>query len=201
MKEDVVCEYIRGCKLLDNIPWHMVDNVLIPVNLKDKLHWILAVVSFKERYINVYDSYRSAGHDAYVHTEIYKLAKLVPLYLSISGFYRDKQIIDWSREPAYNDKAQTDPFDVDFISNVPQLKAGNMDCGLYIVAYAEYLSTYGLIPQIIFDVNLLRQRYGSLLWKYAMRKIDADAISDNETPAKIVRRMTDSDTSVKIVLK
>ncbi|XP_075101591.1 uncharacterized protein LOC142177031 [Nicotiana tabacum] len=53
----IVCEYIRGYRLLANVPWHTVDNVLIPVNLKDKLHWILAVVSFKERCINVYDSY------------------------------------------------------------------------------------------------------------------------------------------------
>ncbi|XP_070051428.1 uncharacterized protein [Nicotiana tomentosiformis] len=168
-EEDIVCEYIRGYRLLANVPWHTIGNVLIPVNLKDKLHWILAVVSFKERCIKVYDSYRSAGHDAYVRTEIDKLAKIVPLYLSTSSFYRDKKGIDWSREPAYNDKAQTDPFAVDFISNVPQQTAGSI--------------------------------YGALLWDYAMRKIDATSISDNEAPAKIVRRMTNSDTSVKIVLE
>nr|XP_009799843.1 PREDICTED: uncharacterized protein LOC104245845 [Nicotiana sylvestris] len=50
-EEDVVCNYIRGYRFLANVPWHTVDNVLIPVNLKDKLHWILAVVSFKERCI------------------------------------------------------------------------------------------------------------------------------------------------------
>ncbi|XP_075076867.1 uncharacterized protein LOC142163476 [Nicotiana tabacum] len=93
-EEDVVCEYIRGYRLLVNVPWHTVDNVLIPVNLKDKPHWVLVVVSFKERRIKVYDSYRSAGHDAYVASEIDKLAKLVPLYLSISGFYRDSKGID-----------------------------------------------------------------------------------------------------------
>nr|XP_033508564.1 uncharacterized protein LOC108942888 [Nicotiana tomentosiformis] len=200
-EEYVVCEYIRGYRLLANVPWHTVDNVLIAVNLKDKLHWILAVVSFKERCIKVYDSYRSSGHDAYVGSEIDKLAKLVPLYLSINGFYRDKQGIDWSHDSAYSDKAQTDPFDVVFISNLPQAKFGSMDCGLHVAAYAEYLSTFGLVPKTIFDVNLLRQRYGALLWDYAMWKIDDDAISDNEAPSKIVRQITDSDTSVKIVLE
>nr|XP_033512261.1 uncharacterized protein LOC104097077 [Nicotiana tomentosiformis]XP_033512262.1 uncharacterized protein LOC104097077 [Nicotiana tomentosiformis]XP_033512263.1 uncharacterized protein LOC104097077 [Nicotiana tomentosiformis]XP_033512264.1 uncharacterized protein LOC104097077 [Nicotiana tomentosiformis] len=200
-EEDVVCEYIKGYRLLTNVLWHTVDNVLIPLNLKDKLHWILAVVSFKERCIKVYDSYRSAGHDAYLASEVYKLAKLVPLYLSISDFYKDKQGIDWSHDSAYSDKAQTDPFDVVFISNLPQQKSGSMDCGLHVAAYAEFLSTFGLVSQTTFDANLLRQRYGALLWDYAMQKIDVDSISENEAPSKIVRQITDSNTSVKIVLE
>ena len=125
-EEDVVCEYIRGYRLHANVPWYTMDNVMIPVNLKDKLHWVLAVVSFKERCIKVYDSYRSAGHDAYVVSEIDKLAKLVPLYLSISGFYRDSQGIDWSAYSSYTDKSHNDPFEVFFISDLPQQKAGSM---------------------------------------------------------------------------
>ncbi|XP_075088135.1 uncharacterized protein LOC142170190 [Nicotiana tabacum] len=153
-EEDVVCEYIRGYRLLANVSWHTVDNVLILVNLKDKLHWILVVVSFKERCIKVYDSYRSAGHDAYVASEIDKLAKLVPL-----------------------------------------------DCGVHVTVYAEFLSTLGEVPQITFDSNLLRQRYGDLLWDYAMRKIDIDAISENEAPLKIARQITESDSKLQIVLE
>ncbi|XP_070018236.1 uncharacterized protein [Nicotiana sylvestris] len=152
----------------------------------DKLHWVLAVVSFKERCIKVYDSYRSAGHDAYVVSEIDKLAKLVPLYLSISGFYRDSQGIDWSTYSAYTDKSHNDPFE---------------DCGVHVAAYAEFLSTLGEIPQITFDSSLLRQRYGALLWNYAMRKIDADAISENEAPSNIARQITESDSKMQIVLE
>uniref|UniRef100_A0A1U7VBQ1 Uncharacterized protein LOC104215641 n=1 Tax=Nicotiana sylvestris TaxID=4096 RepID=A0A1U7VBQ1_NICSY len=196
-EEDVVFEYIRGYRLLANVPWHTVDNVLIPVNLKDKLHWVLAVVSFKERYIKVYDSY----HDAYIASEIDKLAKRVPLYLSISGFYRDSQGIDWFTYSAYTDKSHNDPFEVFFISDLPQQKAGSMDCGVHVAAYAEFLSTIGEIPQITFDSNLLCQRYGALLWDYAMRKIDADAISENEAPSKIVRQITESDSKMQIVLE
>ncbi|XP_075104123.1 uncharacterized protein LOC142178461 [Nicotiana tabacum] len=161
-EEDVVCEYIRGYRLLANVPWHTVDNVLIPVNLKDKLHWILVVVSFKERCIKVYDSYRSA---------------------------------------AYTDKSHTDPFEVVFISNLPQQKVGSMDGGVHVAAYAEFLSTLGKIPQTTFNSNLLRQRYGPLLWDYAMRKIDADAISVNEAPSKITRQITESDSKLQIVLE
>ncbi|XP_070003024.1 protein Ycf2-like [Nicotiana sylvestris] len=168
-EEDVVCEYIRGYRLLSNVPWHTVDNVLIPINLKDKLHWILVVVSFKERCIKV-------------------------------GFYRDKQGIDWSNYSAYTDKSHIDPFDVVFTSNLPQQKVGSMDCGVHVAAYAEFLSTLGEVPQITFDSNLLRQRYGALLWDHAMRKIDVDAISENEAPSKIARQITESDSKLKIVL-
>nr|XP_009777437.1 PREDICTED: uncharacterized protein LOC104227007 [Nicotiana sylvestris] len=142
-EEDVVYEYIRGYRLLANVPWHTVDNILIPVNLRDKLHWVLAVVSFKERCIKVYDSYRSACHD----------------------------------------------------------KAESIDCGVHVAAYTEFLSTIGEIPQTTFDSNLLRQRYGTLFWDYAMRKIDADAISENEAPSKIARQITESDSKMQIVLE
>ncbi|XP_075076558.1 uncharacterized protein LOC142163197 [Nicotiana tabacum] len=154
-EEDVVCEYIRGYRLLANVPWHTVDNVLIPVNLKDKLYWVLAVVSFKERCIKV-----------------------------------DSQGVDWSIYSSYTDKSHTDPFEVFFISDLPQQKAGSMDCGVHVTAYAEFLSTLGEIPQTIFDSNLLRQRYGALLLDYAMRKIDVDSISENEAPSNIARQIT-----------
>nr|XP_009797596.1 PREDICTED: uncharacterized protein LOC104244004 [Nicotiana sylvestris] len=152
---------------------------------------------------------RDDGHDAYVASEKDKLAKLVPLYLSISGFYRDKQGIDWSHDSAYTDKSHTDPFDVVFISNLPQQKAGSMYVfnhhawivGCMLRHTQSCLSTFGEVPQIRFDANLLRQRYGALLWDYAMRKIDTDAISKNEAPSKIARQITESDSSLKIVLE
>ncbi|XP_070011159.1 uncharacterized protein [Nicotiana sylvestris] len=127
-EEDVVYEYIRGYRLLANVLWHTIDNVLIPVNLKKKLHWVLAVVSFKDRCIKV-------------------------------------------------------------------------DCGVHDAVYVEFLSTVGLVPQTKFDANLLRQRYGVLLWDYTMRKIDVDVVSESEAPSKILRHITDSDTSVKIMLE
>ncbi|XP_070011028.1 uncharacterized protein [Nicotiana sylvestris] len=170
---------------------------------------------FKTRIAEIFDMYADtdsnenvvkeedvACHDAYVASEIDKLAKLVPLYLSISGFYRDSQGIDWSTYSAYTDKSHTNPFEVVFISNLPQQKAGNMyDCGVHVAAYAEFLSTLGEVPQITFYANLLRQRYGALLWNYDMRNIDIDAISENEAPSKIARQITESDSKLQIVLE
>ncbi|XP_075109157.1 uncharacterized protein LOC142180951 [Nicotiana tabacum] len=170
-------------------------------NVAKEEDMVLVVVSFKERCIKVYDSYRFTGHDAYVASDIDKLDKFVPLYLSISGFYRDSQGIDWFTYSAYTDKSHNDPFEVFFISDLPQQKAGSMDCGVHVASYAEFLSTIGEIPQTAFDSNLLRQRYGTLLWDYAMQKIDADAISENKAPSKIGKQITESDSKMQIVLE
>ncbi|KAG5612193.1 hypothetical protein H5410_023474 [Solanum commersonii] len=56
------------------IPWKTVDNVLIPVNVKQMNHWVLIVLSLIERHIHVYDSYRAAGYDSFVVDKIQKLA-------------------------------------------------------------------------------------------------------------------------------
>lgn len=72
---------------------------------------------------------------------------------------------------------------------------------MHVAAYAEFLSTLGEIPQTIFDSTLLHQRYGALLWDYAMRKIDADAISENEAPLKIARQITELYSKMQIVLE
>ena len=44
-----VGQCIRGYKLLANIPWDRVDEVIIPVNINDKLHWFLVVFRIKSR--------------------------------------------------------------------------------------------------------------------------------------------------------
>ncbi|KAG5611110.1 hypothetical protein H5410_022391 [Solanum commersonii] len=38
------------------LPWHIVDDVYIPVNCDGRFHWVLAVVELKRRLICVYDS-------------------------------------------------------------------------------------------------------------------------------------------------
>ena len=86
-QEDVLCEYVKGHRLHCTVPWHLVDYVFIPVNIKEKNHWLLAVLSFLDRRLYIYDSYRAAGHDATVRSEIDKLANLLPLYLHLTDFY------------------------------------------------------------------------------------------------------------------
>ena len=73
-EEHFIGDYIRGYKVHAGIPWHLVDHVFIPVNVKEKFHWALAVLSLNDRRVYVYDSYRAASHDATIRNEVTKLA-------------------------------------------------------------------------------------------------------------------------------
>ncbi|KAK4345402.1 hypothetical protein RND71_035578 [Anisodus tanguticus] len=70
---------------------HQVDNVFISVNMKDdKNHWVLALLSFMDKHLYVYDSSRASGYDADVKAEIDMLTSLLPIYLEMNDFYCDK---------------------------------------------------------------------------------------------------------------
>ncbi|PHT65253.1 hypothetical protein T459_29678 [Capsicum annuum] len=47
---------IKGFSIPVGLPWHLVDEVYIPINCGDEFYWVLAVVILKERRIQVYDS-------------------------------------------------------------------------------------------------------------------------------------------------
>ncbi|XP_060192348.1 uncharacterized protein LOC132621894 [Lycium barbarum] len=189
-EEQVLCEYVKGHRILANVPWHTVDNVLISINIQEQNHWILVVLSFKDRRLYVYDSYQAAGHNAVVRDEVQKLATLLPHFLHIGGFFVDQKSIDLVKNPAYADKAQNDSLEVVYAENLPQQASGSMDCGVYVELFAEYLSSGGVVPATI-DANMMRIRYGALLWDYAERKVVDDAESDNEVPPRPIRPAID----------
>ncbi|MCE3217122.1 hypothetical protein HAX54_010464, partial [Datura stramonium] len=56
-EEDVICEYIKGLRLIANVPWHTMDAVVIPFNCRDRHHWILVIFHLRYRSIRIYDSY------------------------------------------------------------------------------------------------------------------------------------------------
>lgn len=58
------------------------------------------------------------------------------------------------------------------------------DCGIYMPAFAEWLSYGQENPSGIFDVMFLRSRYAALFWNYAQQKQDNGAISDTEAPPR-----------------
>ncbi|KAF3634682.1 hypothetical protein FXO38_25020 [Capsicum annuum] len=86
-------EYINEFRMHAAVPWHTVEDIYIPVNIKEKHHWVLAVLSFSKRFIFLYDSYEPSGHYPAVFTEIEKLAEIIPLCLQSFDFY-DKKGID-----------------------------------------------------------------------------------------------------------
>ncbi|KAM3356477.1 hypothetical protein P3S68_023191 [Capsicum galapagoense] len=95
-------------------------------------------------------------------SEIKKLAKILPTYLDMSGFLDQKVRTDWSMIEAYRDKI--------------------VDYGLFIVAYAEYLSDGLQVPNNGLGAGLLHKRYAALLWKYGDAKAQKSYASDIKDP-------------------
>ncbi|MCD7470470.1 hypothetical protein HAX54_010373 [Datura stramonium] len=198
-EKDLMCEYINGYRLYDSIPWYTVDNIFIPINVKNKLHWVLAVLSLRDRCIYVYDFLISADHDVAVKHEIDKLSQLLPIYLSTMDFYQNKGITS-STHPRYNIQKPLDSFEVMYVDNISQQRNGSMDCGLFVDAYTKILSGGEGIPNSNIDVELLRNRYSSILWDYAIKKIEADSMSEDEAPPRKIRPIVESSSSDRTIL-
>ncbi|PHU29467.1 hypothetical protein BC332_01560 [Capsicum chinense] len=75
----------RGFSIPAGLPWHLVDEVYIPINCGDEFHWVLAVIVLKERRIRVYDSMSRRRHSG-LSSKIQKLAKILSTYLDIVDF-------------------------------------------------------------------------------------------------------------------
>ncbi|PHT75015.1 hypothetical protein T459_22292 [Capsicum annuum] len=91
--EECLINIIKGFSIPTGLPWHLVDEVYIPLNYGDEFHWVLAIVVLKERCIRVYDSIsrkRCSGPSS----EIQKLAKILPTYLDMSDFLDQKVCTD-----------------------------------------------------------------------------------------------------------
>ncbi|KAF3662464.1 hypothetical protein FXO38_11165 [Capsicum annuum] len=49
--EECLINIIKGFSIPPGLPWHLVDEVYIPINYGDEFHWVLAFVVLKERRI------------------------------------------------------------------------------------------------------------------------------------------------------
>ena len=81
-------------------PWVDVDHVYLPCCFKDRTHWLLLVVSIRERSITIYDSMSSnKPHNKMVTCHVQQIAEFLPLVLcSIDAFDR-MSIEDTSSAP------------------------------------------------------------------------------------------------------
>ncbi|PHU11289.1 hypothetical protein BC332_18219 [Capsicum chinense] len=116
--EECLINIIKDFSIPAGLPWHLVDEVYIPINCGDEFHWVFAVVVLKERRIRVYDSISRMRHFG-SSSEIHKLAKMLPTYLDMSGFLDQKVCTDWSTIEAYRDK-MTNSFDVQYVDGIAQ---------------------------------------------------------------------------------
>ncbi|PHU26440.1 hypothetical protein BC332_04772 [Capsicum chinense] len=106
---------IKGLSTCAGQPWHMVNEVFVPINCDGAFHWVLAVPT------------------------------------------------DWTALKSYKEKSERDPFQVEYVYEIAQQDSGSLDCGVFVVVYAEYLSEGLGIPCSGIDAEYHRLRYSSLL--------------------------------------
>ncbi|OIT29814.1 hypothetical protein A4A49_65782, partial [Nicotiana attenuata] len=148
-----------------------------------KFHWVLVIFDIAERCLYVYDSMVSSHNHHIVESCVDKFSIIIPLYLSCTGFYGKRKNINFKNTKAYIVKPVTDPLNIQWIvGEIPQQKEGSLDCGVFVAAFAEYVSFGELsIPvEDLSDIDQHRRRYGALLWDYARKKQEHGAISDSE---------------------
>ena len=46
---------MKGYAIPSGMPWHLTDDVYVPINSNTEFHWDLTVVALKELCIKVYD--------------------------------------------------------------------------------------------------------------------------------------------------
>ncbi|PHU19747.1 hypothetical protein BC332_10898 [Capsicum chinense] len=172
---------IKDFSILAGLPWHLIDEVYIPINCGDEFHWVLGVFIPIERRIRVYDSMsrkRCCGSSS----EIQKLAKILFTYLDMSKFLDQKVRTDWSTIEAYRDK-MGNLFDVQYVEGIAQQIIGSLNCCTFVAAYAKYLRNGLQVANDGLDARLLCKRYTTLLWKYREAKAQKPYASDiKDTP-------------------
>ncbi|OIT38325.1 hypothetical protein A4A49_58418, partial [Nicotiana attenuata] len=144
----------------------------------EQWHWIMAVMSFKDRYIYVYDSMRGgAAHQAKVHKTMTKYSVLPPHFFVHTHFYLNKKDINWHTS-IYKSKDLIIPFDILQFDNCCSFYFCS-DCGVFAASFAEYFIE-GRTPPKKFNAYAHRHRFGALLWDYARKKMEPNAQSDDE---------------------
>uniref|UniRef100_M1AV39 Ulp1 protease family, C-terminal catalytic domain containing protein n=1 Tax=Solanum tuberosum TaxID=4113 RepID=M1AV39_SOLTU len=162
--ERSITNIIKGFEIPAALPWHLVDDVYIPVNCGSRK--------------------KAIPH------EINMLSKMLPSYLMDSGFFEKTERTSFVDCDAYKDnnfgsllEAQV-PFMVEFAQDIMQQKSDSLDCGLYVAIFAEYLSDQIETSYVDFLLNIYAKRYGALLWSYGSEKAKGAYVSENDDPPK-----------------
>ncbi|PHT66281.1 hypothetical protein T459_30706 [Capsicum annuum] len=162
-------------------------------------------IDFVDRRIRVYDSLSRRRNTKSI-TEIQKLAKMLPTYLSDSKFYDETSRTDWPNLKTYRDKiTQTTqilnehPFDVEYVQHIMQQECDSVDCGVFVAGYAEYLSEEINVPSDDFEAEYHRMSYATLLQKYGIQKTKKGYASENDDPPRSKSRIIQIPDDYEIV--
>ncbi|PHT89940.1 hypothetical protein T459_05053 [Capsicum annuum] len=82
------------------------------------------------------------------------------------------------------DELPKDPFQVECVTGIAQQDSESLDCGVFVVAYSEYLSEGLGIPSSGIDAQYHHMRYATLLCKYDSVKAEKIYFSENNDPPR-----------------
>ncbi|KAK4707058.1 hypothetical protein R3W88_033356 [Solanum pinnatisectum] len=128
-----------------------------------KFYWVLAIVVLKERRIKVYDSMSSSKTNRKLSSDIQKLFSMLPKYLEFNGSFEQKDQTNWSVLESFHGKNKSHPFKVIHVTGIAQEASNSLDCGLFVVAYANFLSDGLKVPSYEIISQTLPMGYASLL--------------------------------------
>ncbi|KAH0705714.1 hypothetical protein KY285_010253 [Solanum tuberosum] len=124
--ENKIVGTIKEFGITAGLPWHLTDEVYVPVNCNGEFHWVLAVVILKEQCIKVYGSMSSSRTNIKLCIEIQKLSTMLPKYLASNGFYEQKDRTNWSILKSYQGKKKSHPFEVIHVTGIAQQASNSL---------------------------------------------------------------------------
>ncbi|KAH0684407.1 hypothetical protein KY289_022159 [Solanum tuberosum] len=155
---DDISRYIYGRRLLASPSWDKVDYILFPLNIREGCHWILVVFDIGQRSLEVDDSFPTRD---------------------VVNFERP----ELTATPKYSRIDEFEKIEFHFITKgVPRQQDDSLDCGVFVAAFAEFVSNGLHILNQQVKADILRKRFGAILWEYARRKQASDLQSEDERP-------------------
>ncbi|KAH0771865.1 hypothetical protein KY290_015846 [Solanum tuberosum] len=143
-------------------------------------HWIFVVFDIGQRSLEVYDSFPARdGVNFEVKNIVEMLSIVLPYYLSVVKFYDKRPELKVT--PKYSGIDQLEKIEFHFITkSVPRQQDDSLDCGVFVAAFAEFVSNGQHILNQQVKADILRKRFGAILWEYARRKQASDLQSEDE---------------------
>ena len=117
---------MKGFAIPCGLPWHLADDVYVPINSNGEFHWVLTIVALKERCIKVYDFMFSTRSNRKLSSELKKLSTMLPKYLELSGFFEQKEWTNWSVLKYYQGKNKSHPFEVRHVTGISQQESNSL---------------------------------------------------------------------------
>ncbi|KAM6569042.1 hypothetical protein CsatB_017027 [Cannabis sativa] len=172
-----VAQYIQGGKILCATPWHLVDHVVMPINVKLQDHWICGRLNIAERRIYLYNSLRSGRYMTAAKEACKPFSVILPYYFSMLDFKGLRNEAKFST---------MESFPIVAVDGLPEQVTA--DCGVFVASFAEYFIDGKPIPSSGFDVEIHRDRLAVLFYQYGMKKQTENIESESEAPPSLPKK-------------